>query len=133
MDAHNLLVFQQHKAYMELEVTAGIVSNEAKDSFLACIREEVEANDGEANRIRKEDEEYAILQANANAKKDAIHEQSLRGVCFPGGKGDDKGPKLFQPRFSGIQKNPKEPYSVARIVATVTNAEQAITEENTTA
>ena len=82
MDAHNLLVFQQHKAYMELEVAVGIVSNEAKDSFLACIRDEVDSNDGEANRIRKEVEQHAILQANAKAKKEAIGKR-LAGRLLP--------------------------------------------------
>ena len=67
---HNLLVLQQHTTYMELEVEAGIVNKEAKDSFLDCIKEEVEANDGEANRIRKDAEEsYCSRQGRGATRR----------------------------------------------------------------
>ena len=113
---------------MELEVAAGIVSNEAKDSFLERIREEVESNDGEANRIRKDEEEFALAQAKAKDKKEAIDRQSLREVvCL--GKGDGKGGKFSQRIFNRIQKNPKEDASVARIVATAIRVEQTNSEE----
>ena len=49
------------------------------------------------------------------------------------GKGDGKGGKFSQPRFTGIQKNPKEAASVARIVAAAIRVEQTNTEEEATA
>ena len=57
--AHDVLALRQHTTYMELEVEAGIVSKEAKDSFLEGIKGTVEANSGEANRVRREAEELA--------------------------------------------------------------------------
>ena len=84
---HNRLVLQQHTTYLELEVEAGIVSNEAKDSFLAGISEDVESDNGEANRIQREADELARLQSTARDYKEAIQRQAIKEVVV----GKDKG------------------------------------------
>ena len=108
---------------MELEAEAGIVSNEAKDSFLDCIKEEVEVNDGEANRIRKDAEEFALLQTRAKDREEAVVRQSLREVVCSG-KGDGKGGK-HNPRYTPIPKKHSESASVAAITGLAARAKEA--------
>ena len=120
---HNLLVWGQHNAYIDCCLVAGIVSGEAKESYVASLRTEVEANDGEIIRQKKVDEEYAVSLAQAAAKKEAIERQSLREVCCPG-KGDGKGSKV-NPRYTAIPKKHNEHASVAAIAALAARANAA--------
>ena len=108
-----MLVWAQHIAYIGCCLVAGIVSSEAKESYVASLRTEVEANDGEINRQKKVDEEYVVSLAQAAAKKEAIERQSIREVCFPG-KGDGKGSKV-QLGYNPMRKKHSEHASVAAI------------------
>ena len=117
---HMLQAWEQHTAYIDCCLVAGIVSIEAKDSFIASLKVDIEASGGEIARHKKADEDHAANLAKAAAKKEAIERQSLLETLRPG-KGDGKGHRQQQ-RYTAITKNPNENASVAKIAALAVKA-----------
>ena len=105
---HNVAVLRQHTVHMELEVVGGVVSSQAKDSFLQGIKGIVEANRGEANRRAVEEDASAAAHTQAKSYKETLQRHATLEAFSVGkgkGKGNSQFPSTNPGRFTGIPKN----------------------------